>query len=163
MIRILRPIGLLLLLAACSQPERAVTAAELESARNGATALIQEWASAGSEGRWDDLVQLYADDPDFAWVEQGRIRYPDRAAIAAGLAQAREANLTVRTSARDVVVTPLAADAAAVRAHISVVFGDPSAGGFALDGILTGVAVERAGRWQFLQGHLSNPPAQTTP
>jgi hypothetical protein len=155
---ILRPMAALLLLAACSQPERAVTAAQMSAAETGATELVEEWARAGSEGRWDDLVALYADEPDFAWIEQGQNRYEDHDAIAAGVAQARDANMTVRTSVSDIVVTPLAPDAGAVRANVSIVFGDPAAGGFAFDGILTGVAIERNGRWMFLQGHLSSPP-----
>ena len=87
--------------------------------------------------------------------------YPDHAAIAAGVAQARDARLTLRSSARDIVATPLSAEAAAVRANVSIVFGDPAHGGFAFDGILTGVAVKRGERWQFLQGHLSSPPPPT--
>lgn len=160
---LLRPIVALALLSACAQPERAVTAAQLSAAETGATALVEEWARAGSEGRWDDLAELYADQPDFAWIEQGQNRYEDHAAIVAGLRQARDANMTVRTSARDIVVTPLAPDAAAVRASVSIVFGDPSADGFAFDGVLTGVAIERDGRWKFLQGHLSSPPPAVQP
>lgn len=117
-----------LLLAACAAPERAPTAAELAAAESGARALVENWVSAGSEGRWDELVALYADDPDFAWIEQGQNRYPDHAAVARGLAQARDANLTLRTRVDDIVVTPLARDAAAVRADVSMVFGDPSWG-----------------------------------
>lgn len=152
-----------LLLAACAAPERAPTGAELAAAESGARALVENWASAGSEGRWDELVALYADDPDFAWIEQGQNRYPDHAAVARGVAQARDANLTLRTRVDDIVVTPLARDAAAVRADVSMVFGDPSRGGFSFDGMLTGVAVERGGQWMFLQGHLSSPPAPAPP
>lgn len=155
----LRPlVALTLLLAACAAPERAPTAAQLAAAEAGATALVENWASAGAEGRWDDLVALYADEPGFAWIEQGRNRYPDHEAVEQGVAQARDANLTVRTSVDNIVVTPLTADAAAVRANVSIVFGDPSQGGFAFDGMLTGLAIEREGRWMFLQGHLSSPP-----
>jgi hypothetical protein len=161
---LLKPlVALSLLLAACASPERAPTAAQLAAAESGATALVENWASAGSEGRWDDLVTLYADEPGFAWIEQGENRYPDHDAAAAGVAQARDANLTVRTSVEDIVVTPVAPDAAAVRAKVSIVFGDPSQGGFAFDGMLTGVAIERDGRWMFLQGHLSSPPPRQEP
>lgn len=159
---VLRPlVALTLLLAACASPERAPTAAQLAAVESGATALVENWASAGAEGRWDELVALYADEPDFAWIEQGQNRYPDHDAVARGVAQARDANLTVRTRVEDVVVTPLAADAAAVRANVSIVFGDPAQGGFAFDGMLTAVAIERDGRWTFLQGHLSSPPPPT--
>ena len=152
---LLRPV-VALFLAACAPA--ADPAAGREEARVAAVALVEEWAAAGTEGRWDDLTAVYADDPAFTWVEQGRMPYPDHAAIAAGVAQARDARMALRTSVRDIVATPLGADAAAVRANVSIVFGDPAHGGFAFDGILTGVAVRRGERWQFLQGHLSSPP-----
>lgn len=161
MIPLFRPIAALLLLAACAQPAEP-SQAELSAAETGAVALVNAWAATGSEGRWDDLVALYGDVPGFTWVEQGEIRYADHAAIAAGVAQARDSGLTVTTTVNDVRATALARDAAAVRANVSIVFGDPAAGGFAFNGMMTGVAVERDGRWVFLQGHLSapQPPAR---
>lgn len=154
---VLRSFILLLLLAACAAPERAPTAVQMTAAETSATELVHEWARTGSEGRWDDLVTLYADAPGFAWIEQGENRYPDHAAIEAGVAQARDSGLSVRTTVSNVVSTALSPDAAAVRADVSIAFGDPAAGGFALNGILTGVAIQREGRWVFLQGHLSSP------
>lgn len=158
-----RPIAALLLLAACTQAPAAPSPAERAAAEAAGAALVQEWAATGSEGRWDDLTALYGDLPGFTWVEQGEIRYADHAAIAAGVAQARDSGLSVRTSVSDVQATALAADAATVRANVSIVFGDPTTGGFAFNGILTGVAVERDGRWVFLQGHLSAPQPRTAP
>jgi D-serine deaminase-like pyridoxal phosphate-dependent protein len=158
MIRVFKPFVALLMLAACALPERAPSAAALSAVEAGATGLVEEWARSGSEGRWDDLVALYADQPGFTWVEQGRIAYADHAAISAGVAQARDSGLSVRTTVSDIAATPLSSNAAAVRAKVSIVLGDPSTGGFAFDGILTGVAIERDGRWMFLQGHLSGPP-----
>jgi hypothetical protein len=155
---VIRTFVVLAFLAACASPERAPTAAQMAAAETGATALVEEWARTGSEGRWDDLADLYADAPGFVWIEQGQNRYPDHAAIEAGLAQARDSGLTVQTTVSDIVATALAPDAAAVRATYSITFGDPAAGGFSSDGILSGVVIERDGRWCFLQGHLSSPP-----
>jgi hypothetical protein len=158
---IFRTFVAMLFLAACASPERAPTAAQLAAAETGAGDLVEEWARTASEGRWEDMPDLYADAPGFAWIEQGENRYPDHAAIEAGLAQVRAARLQVRTVVSDVVATALAPDAAAVRANYSIVFGDPAAGGYTFDGILTGVAIERDGRWTFLQGHLSHPSPPT--
>jgi hypothetical protein len=158
MIRIFKPLVALLVLAACASPERAPTASQLAAAEAGAIELVEEWARTGSEGRWDDLVELYADAPGFAWIEQGENRYPDHAAIEAGVAQVRASQLRVHTVVSEVVATALAPDAAAIRANYSIAFGDPAEGGYTFDGILTGVAIERDGRWVFLQGHLSSPP-----
>lgn len=153
---LLRPLFALLFVAACTEPT-GPSQADLAAAESSAIVLVNEWAATGSEGRWDDLVAIYGDAPGFTWVEQGEIRYADHDAIAAGVAQARDSGLTVRTTVGDVQATALAADAATVRANVSIVFGDPTSGGFAFNGMLTGVAVERDGRWVFLQGHLSAP------
>lgn len=154
---VLRAVAALLFLAACAQAPAAPTQAELDAAEAGAVALVNDWAAAGTEGRWNDLPQLYADDPGFTWVEQGEIRYIDHAAITAGVNQARDSGLTIRTTVSNVTATALARDAAAVRANVSIVFVEAGEGGFSFRGILTGVAIERDGRWMFLQGHLSSP------
>lgn len=154
---VLRPVAALLFLAACAQAPAPPTAAELEAADTGAVALVNEWAAAGTEGRWNDLPPLYADDPGFTWVEQGEIRYVDHAAITAGVTQARDSGLTIRTTVSNVEATPLARDVATVRANVSIVFVQAGDGGYSFRGILTGVAIERDGRWMFLQGHLSSP------
>jgi D-serine deaminase-like pyridoxal phosphate-dependent protein len=159
---LLRPLAALVFLAACAQPA-GPSQADLAAAETNAIALVNEWAATGGEGRWDDLIAIYGDLPGFTWVEQGEIRYADHAAIAAGVAQARDSGLTVRTTVTDVQATALAPDAATVRANVSILFGDPAAGAFAFVGILTGVAVERDGRWVFLQGHLSAPQPRAEP
>lgn len=142
------------LMAACT-PKQAPppNAAETERA---AIELVNEWAAVGTEGRWDDLPALYADTPDFAWVEDGVLAYESHEAIIAGIQRAHDSGLTIRTHASNVSATALSPDAAAVRANVSIAFGDPAAGGFAFDGILTAVAVKRDDRWMFLQGHLSS-------
>lgn len=150
--------ALLMLLVACAQ--RTEPEAELRRAEQSAVALVNDWARDGSEGRWDELSALHADARGFTWVEEGEIRYADHQAIVAGLERAREAGLVADTTVTDVRATALSSSAAAVRANYSVVFGDVAAGGFAVSGMMTGVAVEQNGHWQFLQGHLSSPRQQ---
>ena len=149
-----------LLVGACApEPPRA----ELEQAKHGAVALVNEWAAAGTEGRWDDLAAVYADTPSFIWVEQGRIPYPDHAAIVAGIARARDSGLSVRTTVSEVQAFAISPSAATVRANAALAFGDPAAGGFAFSGILTAVAIKQDGHWVFLQGHLSSPQQTLAP
>lgn len=121
-------------------------------------ALIREWSAAGTEGRWGDLKTLYADDPDFFWVEQGGLAYADYASVVAGLDQVAATNATVRNDVADIIVTPLSADAVTFRAtaNISLASADFS---FDFNGVFTGVAVIKDGRWRFLNGHLSKPVA----
>ncbi len=149
------------LLAAC-QPAT-TQAPDLTAASAGAAALVEEWAATGTEGRWEDLPALFADEPGFAWVEQGELRYADWAAMEAGVEQAMLSGLAVQTTVSNIEATPLAVDVAALRADVAIVFGDPGADGFSFDGTLTAVAVERDGEWVFLQGHLSQPHRQPQP
>jgi hypothetical protein len=121
-----------------------------------ASALVEEWSRTGREGRWQDLKALYADDPGFAWVERGVVAYDSHAAIVAGVEQAARANLKVDTRVRDVVAVPLAADAAAVRAGFSMRIEFSPTQTIEQQGTFTGVAVKRAGRWQFLQGSMAS-------
>ena len=147
------------LAAACAP--LAPTAADGEAIEKGVEALIRDWSAAGAEGRWEDLKALYADDPSFYWVEQGRIAYSDHASIAAGVDQAAAMAAVITNSVDDIAVTPLSADAATFRAQATIAV---SAAEFSFDfaGAFTGVAVRRDGRWQFLNGHLSKaePPPQ---
>lgn len=156
-----------LLLAACGpapKGERAIgpTAATRDDAAivSAVEALLHEWSLAGAEGRWEDLKALYADDRNFYWVEQGRVAYADHAAVVAGVDQVAAMNAMIRSDVADVVVTPIAADAASFRAATKVGFTSPEFS-FDFEGAFTGVAVLRDGRWKFLNGHLSKADAAT--
>lgn len=122
-------------------------------------ALIREWSAAGTEGRWGDLKMLYADDPDFAWIENGVVAYADYASAVAGVDQVAAMNAMTRSEVSDVVVTPLAADAAAFRSTAAVGFVSADFS-FDFKGAFTGVAILRDGRWLFLNGHLSKAEAR---
>lgn len=125
-------------------------------------ALLDEWTRAGAEGNWEGLKALYADDPDFVWIEDGRIAYEDHAAVIAGVDQAAAMNPKLSTTLSEVVVTPLAPDAAVFRTLAQVRF-EAEAFSFDFSGAFSGVAVKRNGRWLFLQGHLSRPEAAPAP
>jgi uncharacterized protein (TIGR02246 family) len=131
-------------------------AAELTAAEVGAAALVREWAATASEGHWEDLPTLYADD--VTWIEQGELRYNGRAAVEEGIASAAASGLSIQTNVENVVATALAPDVAAVRADTDIVFGDAANGGFHFDGMLSAVVVKIDGEWLFLEGHLSAPP-----
>lgn len=162
--RILAILAVSCLAAACArstpEPLEPAVAASYDQAavKTAVEALINDWAKTGEEGRWEDLKNLYADDPDYYWVEDGRLAYKSRQAAADGVDQAAAMNALIRSTVSDIAVTPLGADAASFRTAISIGFvGDSFS--FEFDGVFTGVAVRRDGRWQFLQGHLSKPDA----
>lgn len=153
----------LIALAACSPATESgqTAAADEREIVDGVTALMNDWAQAGPEGRWEDLKGLYADAPGFTWIERGGVAYDDHAAIAAGIDQASQMQAEIDSHVSDIRVTPLGPDAAAVVTDVSlsVSFGDF---GYDFNGIFSGVAVKHDGEWRFLQGHLSEPPAADT-
>lgn len=150
--------GCLVLIGGCERSAPRDDAA----ARAGVEALVKEWAAAGQEGRWSDLAALYADDPGFVWIEQGRVAYADHAAVVAGVEAAQAMKAEIRSAVSNVAVTPLAPDVAAYRANATLSVSSASFS-FAVDGVLSGVAVKRDGAWKLLQGHLSAPQPAAAP
>ena len=148
----------LVALAACASAEKPAPA---ETAA-GVEGLIREWSAAGADSRWDDLKALYANDPEFHWIEQGRVAYADYAAVAAGVDQIASTGATIKSAVDDINVTPLSADTASFRAHAAIGVATPDFS-FDFDGAFSGVAVLRDGRWRFLQGHLSKAEAARQP
>jgi hypothetical protein len=123
----------------------------VQEVRTGVAAMLESWAAAGREGRWDEVAALYADDPGFAWVERGAVRYPSRVAAVEGLHVVT--GQKIQSQVTNIAVTPLSADAAAFRSNVTFAF---NAGGtpVELKGVITGVAVRRDGAWRFLQAHV---------
>lgn len=147
---------LLVAISACSPAPSTVAAAAADTAsvKSDVAALIRAWSAAGAEGRWDDLKAIYADDPDFYWVEQGRVAYAGHAAVVAGVDQVAAMGATMTSSVDEIVVTPLGSDSASFRARAEIAVASSSFS-FDFKGAFTGVAVKRDGEWRLLQGHLS--------
>ncbi len=133
-----------------------------DEGRRAVTELIQRWSDAGEAQDWDAIADTYADADGFVWIEQGEARYASRAAIVEGLNQARGMSASIRNDVSDIVVTPLADNAAAFRAHYVL---SVSAEGFSYtsEGMLSGVAIKQADGWRFLQGSFSEQPAAEGP
>lgn len=149
-----------LMAAACAPGDDGAAAAyDKTVVEAGAVALVEEWAKAGEERRFDDLKALYADDPAFVWIEDGRIAYRGHGAVAAGVDQAAQMNATIESDVSEISATALGPDAAAVVANVSISVKAESFG-FAFDGALSAVAVRRDGAWKFLNGHLSSRQAE---
>ena len=142
-----------LTLAACAPPP---TLEADPDVRAGVEQLLQRWARDGATGEWAALKDLYADDPAFSWIEQGRVAYPDFAAVIEGVDKAAAEKPQITSVVDNIAVTPLGAATAAFRADVDMTFKSESVG-FEFDGVITGVAVWRDNRWQFLQAHLSSP------
>lgn len=132
--------------------------------RAAVTAMLEGWAKARTDGDWDGVAKLYADDEGFAWVERGQVRFANRAAAVAGLDGAKAASSKMPTKLSEIVVTPVSDEAAAFHARVKVEadYGD-AAPPVDADAILTGVAFEYDGAWKFLEAHMEPRPAAPAP
>jgi hypothetical protein len=149
----LRFAALSLALSACVQPPALQADPDVEA---GVAQLLERWAADGQTGKWEALKALYADDPAFTWVEQGRVAYANHAAVIAGVDKTAALKPQIVSTVNNVAVTPLGMAAASFRADVDMTFKSENSG-FEFDGVMTGVAVWRDNRWQFLQAHLSAP------
>lgn len=127
----------------------------VEAADAGVFELLRSYSAAVEEGRWQDVISLYSEHPDFEWAEDGRIAYTSRAELRSGLEQVASRFSGAETEFRDVVVERLAPGTAHVRAKLNQRFTRPDGTGFGFTVILTAVVVETHGGWQFLKGHTS--------
>lgn len=128
-----------------------------DDARSGVTALVQRWSDAGEAGDWDAVADTYADAEGFAWIEQGEVRYPSRAAIIEGLAGLRRMSPTLSSEVSNVVVSPLGGGVAAFRASYDLSVSTTRFS-FRSRGVLSGVAIRQGATWRFLQGAFSDRP-----
>lgn len=130
---------------------------ERDRVRGDVAALVQHWSDAGEKGDWNAVADTYSDAEGFAWIEQGEVRYPNRAAIIKGLDLVREMSATVQNDVSDIVVTPLGANTAAFHAKHALNVTSAQFN-FSSRGVLSGVAVKQHGKWRFLQGAFSAQP-----
>lgn len=133
------------------------TASTNDGAQTGVAALVQRWSDTGEAGDWEAVADTYADAQGFVWIEQGEVRYPNRAAIVAGLDMARRMRATVRNDVSDIVVTPLGDRIAAFRANYTITVTSEQFS-FTSQGVLSGVAIKQGETWRFLQGAFSDRP-----
>ena len=112
----------------------------------------------------DRFVNLFTADPDFIYVDAGRI-YPDRPALRAAGAGffGRIKTFSAKWDPGKVVV--LGPDAGAFTGVMKVQGADTTGAAIWLNGkIWTLVYQRRGGRWQIVQAHEANvPPPRPTP
>ena len=126
-------------------------AAAIRQGVQGALDAIREHSAAG---RWDDLLRLYADEPDFRWISNGAVAASSVAEIRKyykGLAEGTR----VEQSYQNPEITPVAPGVAEVVTPFQTRLVDPKGPGFSFGGFLTMTFVQRADGWKILRGHAS--------
>jgi ketosteroid isomerase-like protein len=120
-------------------------------------AALSDYVRAVNSGELPRITQFYADDPEFHWVENGRVAYDSYASVQQAFGALQSSVSEVKLELGEPRIVPLARGVAAVTVSYSQVFADTSGGRFETDGYITLVAVERVDGWKFLLGHASQP------
>jgi uncharacterized protein (TIGR02246 family) len=142
-----------LVLAACvSVPPGGISE---ESPKSEITQLFRTYSAAVAEGRWGDLAELYADDPRFVWVEDGRVAYRARDEILEAFRGLESQFAEVKTEFNDLSVDSLAPGLCHVTARIEQSFSRAGGETFSFSAMMTATLIRSRGGWRFLKGHTS--------
>ncbi|MEO8452234.1 MAG: nuclear transport factor 2 family protein [Gemmatimonadota bacterium] len=124
-----------------------------DSVRTAIDGLQRHFAAA----QWDSVTRIYADDPSFRWLEDGRVVARSAAEIRQYFAK-MPAGTRIETTYHDTEILPIVPGVASVvtnfQTHMSDSTADP---GFTFGGILTMTFVHRDDGWRILNGHASAP------
>ncbi|MFN0181912.1 MAG: nuclear transport factor 2 family protein [Gemmatimonadales bacterium] len=117
---------------------------------------LTDFQRLSASAQWDSLGALYADSPDFRFLESGEIQYRDVAAIREAL-RSVSPGTRIETRYEDVVVLPLAPGVATVSGRFATRFVDAAGGGFAFAGAISLVVRHDRTGWRIVAGHSSAP------
>lgn len=130
--------------------QAAVEAAAADSAR----AVLDAFAAAVNAGDWQAAGALYADDPAFHWMEEGRLAYPSADSARRAL-QALGTRFEARLALSDVRALALGPDAAVVSALFRQMLTPAEGTPFSFAGAFTMTVRRMPEGWRILTGHTS--------
>jgi len=146
--------GAVLLVAnACKAPPT-FDEAHQAAIRDSIGVVLEAFLQYSAVGNWDALLGLYADTPDFRWIEDGTIEYGSVDAIRRAIADMPQ-GMRIVTTHDDVTITPLAPGLAWVSLQFHSMFLQPSGTGFAVSGASTMVMKDGSSGWHIVGGHSS--------
>lgn len=117
---------------------------------------LATWAEGTQEGRWDRLVDRYADDPSFVWVEDGRVRYRSLEGIRAGFDDLRASFSDARTEFVEPSITSLAPGLVHVVTQFRTTLTREDGPEVQFGGAMTMTVSQTGDGWKVLQGHMSS-------
>lgn len=146
-------------LGACRPADtpRPMTAAHAAAIRDSVQATLDAFLRYSAAGQWDSLGGLYAEGPDFRWMEQGVVQY--RSADQIRQAMARVPSTTrVETTHHDTEIVALAPGVASVATAFHTTFVDSrNPEGREFGGVITMTLVHQEAGWRIVVGHTSSP------
>jgi hypothetical protein len=122
--------------------------------RDSVGVFLEAFLQFSAVGEWDALLALYADTPEFRWVEDGAVEYESVDAIRAVIASMPQGTRIV-TSHDDVRITPLAPGLAWASMKFASMFLEPTGAGYAVTGSSTMVLRNTDDGWRIIGGHSS--------
>ena len=131
--------------------------------RAGVAEVMRDYQSALNSKEWDSVIDLYADDPRFHYVEDGAFAYRSTAAAVAALRGLGEGVEDIGMEIHEPTIAVLSNDLAAVSTTYEQRMVFESGLELSLSGAFTVVLKKRDGDWKILLGHSSTPrfPAQS--
>lgn len=136
-------------------PENAFDEARRAAITDSVRATLDGFAAAMEVGDWERLVEFYADDPRFRWLEDGQVTYDSKAAIVTSLGDVGGSYTHGTLEYSDIEITPLAPGLAAFTAGFEQRLVGSDGGGFSFSGVMGATLVHGPDGWKFLTGHTS--------
>lgn len=123
--------------------------------KDSLTSFLSTWSEETQQDGWNRLVGRYADDEDFAWVEDGQIRYTSVEAIRAGIDELKASFSGVQTEFIKPSITPLAPGMANITTRFRTTLRREGGPNIRYGGAMTMTALNTGDGWKILQGHTS--------
>lgn len=145
-----------LALGACSRSPRDLSERQSEAIRDSVRATLDAYNAHYTAKNWDVVLQYYAEDDRFVWVEDGVIRYRSAAEIRQAL-ESLPPSMHVETTYSDTKISVLSSDVASVVTGFETQFTDSTGTGFSFGGMITMTLIRDEGGWSIFGGHVSSP------
>lgn len=145
-----------LLSSGCASANQPLSAAHASAIKDSVHSALDDLRRYSAAGNWDSMTALYDSDPEFRWIEEGKVVSHAASEIAAKL-KSLPSGMKVETTFKDMDVAPVAPGAASVVSGFETSMIDSSGGKISFGGTLTMVLVHRAAGWRILTGHSSAP------
>jgi uncharacterized protein (TIGR02246 family) len=120
---------------------------------------LQEYAAQANSGDLAGVLDFYASDPAFHWVENGAITYESHKAVTTAFESLAPRVEELRLEFDELRVVALGPGVAALTAAYRQMFSDTAGAVFDVAGVVTFIAVHREVGWKFIAGHTSQPRA----
>lgn len=131
-----------------------------ESDAGGARAAIEAYAAAVNAMDLDSAATFYSAAADFQWVEDGAVSYASAQEARESLAGLGAMAASIEMNLSELAVTALGPGAAVATCRFAMAVEMDGGVGFSFSGAMTIVLLKEDGRWRFISGHTSSPPAE---